>query len=144
MIHFKRTFQARWSDTDFNAHIRSSAYLDIASDVRLMFFNENGFSLNEFNHLKISPVHMKDEIEYFHEIKMLENMEVILKLAGISEKGSRFCLRNYIIREDGKTSAHVTSIGGWLDIKTRRLVSPPQALHDLLANLEKCNDFEIM
>ncbi len=45
---FKRSFIARWSDTDFNGHMRSTAFLDVASDVRLLFFRENGYSLDEF------------------------------------------------------------------------------------------------
>ncbi len=141
-IQFKRSFIARWSDIDFNAHIRSSAYLDIASDVRLMFFNENGFSLKEFKKLNIAPIHLKDEIIYFNEIKMLENIEVILNLSGLSEDGSRFCFKNFIYRKDGKIAAHVISTGAWLNIKTRHIYRPPDSLYNLLDQLEKCDNFK--
>ncbi len=141
-IKFKRSFIARWSDIDFNTHMRSSAYLDIASDVRLMFFKDNGFPLDEFIKLKIAPIHLKDEVNYFHEIQMLENIVVTMNLLGLSKDGSRFKFRNYIIREDGKIAAHVTSTGTFFNIKTRHLTQPPPSLLSLLVQLEKCKDYE--
>ena len=40
---FSRTFHVRWGDMGFNAHVRSTAYLDSDVDVRLMYFAENRF-----------------------------------------------------------------------------------------------------
>ena len=55
---------------DFNAHMRNTAYLDLSADVRMMYFAEHGFSMREFETLKIGPVILKDEIEYFRELKL--------------------------------------------------------------------------
>jgi acyl-CoA thioester hydrolase len=40
MPSFRRPFHARWGDTDFNAHMRKMAYLDMAADVRMMYYEE--------------------------------------------------------------------------------------------------------
>jgi hypothetical protein len=40
---FSRTFHVRWGGMDLNVHLRNTAYLDTAVDVRLMYFAENGF-----------------------------------------------------------------------------------------------------
>jgi hypothetical protein len=41
---------------------------------------------------------MKDEIEYFREVHLLEEFNVDLAIAGLAEDGSRFILRNGFFR----------------------------------------------
>ena len=125
---FEKTFIAGWGDVDPNSHMRNSAYLDKCSDVRVMYFAENGFPAAEFMRLRIGPVIMKDELEYFREIGLLEAMKVTYTQAGLSEDGSRFLVRNEFYKADGKLSARVTSTGGWLDLTTRKLIVPPSAM----------------
>jgi acyl-CoA thioester hydrolase len=43
-----------------------------------------------------------------------------------------------------KLVARVTSAGGWLDLKTRRLVVPPEALVAALRLLPRTDDFELL
>ena len=144
MEMFVRRLRAGWGDVDFNAHMRNTAYLDKSADVRMMFFSENGFSMAEFVRLRIGPVVMKDEIEYFKEVGLLEEVDVGLALAGLSDDGSRFRLRNEFLRTDGKLCARVTSLGGWLDLVARRLVSPPEKLLAVLKTLPRTEDFEVL
>ena len=40
---FERVFHVRWGDMDFNAHMKNTAYLDMSGDVRMMYFDEQGF-----------------------------------------------------------------------------------------------------
>jgi len=139
---FKKTLFAGWGDMDFNAHMRNTAYLDKSGDVRMFFFAEHGFPGSEFTRLRIGPVVRKDEVEYFREIGLLEPFEVSLALAGQSEDGSRFLLRNEFIKADGRTAARVTSSGGWLDLATRKLAVPPAALLEAMGDLPRTKDFQ--
>ena len=66
------TLMAGWADMDSNAHMRNTAYLDKAVDVRMLFFTKMGFPATEFERLRLGPVVMRDEVEYFLEIRMLE------------------------------------------------------------------------
>ncbi|HEY2291685.1 MAG TPA: thioesterase family protein [Thermoanaerobaculia bacterium] len=141
---FSRTFHVRWGDMDFNAHMRNTAYLDTAVDVRLMYFAENGFPSSEFERLRLGPVVRRDELEYYREFHLLDPVTVTLELAGISPDGSRFRLRNDFFRQDGTLAARLTSTGGWLDLAQRRLVVPPEAITDLLKALPRTADFEEM
>lgn len=81
---FEKRLFAGWGDMDFNSHMRNTAYLDKSGDVRMMFFAEHGFPMSEFMRLRIGPVVMKDEVEYFKEVGLLEEMTVSLALAGLS------------------------------------------------------------
>jgi acyl-CoA thioester hydrolase len=141
---FTRTFHVRWGDMDFNAHMKNTAYLDICGDVRMMFFAENGFSMREFERLRIGPVILRDELDYHRELKLLESVTVDLVLAGLSEDNFRFRIKNHFMREDGKMAARVTSLGGWLSLEDRRLVAPPEALLQALLAMPRSDDFETL
>ena len=91
---FEKKVVAGWGDMDLNAHMRNTAFLDKSADVRMIFFSENGFPMDEFIRRKIGPVIKKDEIEYFKEIRLLEQLRVTLAIAGLAEDGTHFLIRN--------------------------------------------------
>ena len=141
---YTKTLFAGWSDMDFNSHMKNTAYLDKTADVRQMFLIENGFPVEEFLRLRIGPVVMKDEVEYFKEVRLQEEITVTYALAGQALDGSRFLLRHEIFRPDGKLSARVTSAGGWLNLAERKLVVPPPTLLSAMNSLEKTGDFVVL
>ncbi len=141
---YAKMLYAGWADMDFNSHMRNTAYLDKAADVRQMFLIENGFPVEEFLRLRIGPVVMKDEVEYFKEVGLQQQIKVTYALAGHATDGSRFLLRHEIFRPDGKLAARVTSAGGWLDLNGRKLVAPPPALLSAMNSLEKTGDFVVL
>jgi acyl-CoA thioester hydrolase len=141
---YSKTLFAGWADMDFNSHMKNTAFLDKAADVRMMFFSENGFQTGEFSRLRLGPVVMKDEVEYRREVALLQEITVTLAIAGHSEDGSRFVLRNEILRPDGTLCARVTSTAGWLDLTARKLVAPPEALHKAMQSLPRTADFTVI
>jgi acyl-CoA thioester hydrolase len=141
---FEKLLVAGWGDMDFNSHMRNTAFLDKSADVRMMFFSENGFPMEEFLRRKMGPVVSKDVIEYFKEVRLLEEFRVTLTIAGLAEDGSRFLMRNAFWRADRTLIAKVTSAGGWLDLSNRKLVVPPDALLAALRSLAPTEDFQIL
>ncbi len=141
---YSKTLFAGWADMDFNAHMKNTAFLDKSADLRMMFFADNGFPAAEFSRLKLGPVVMKDEVEYRKEISLLQEITVTLAIAGHSGDGSRFALRNEILRPDGTLCAKVTSTGGWLDLTARKLIAPPEALHNAMKSLPRTSDFMVL
>lgn len=141
---YEKELMAGWGDMDFNAHMRNTAYLDKSADVRMLFFAEHGFPMGEFARLRLGPVIMKDEIEYFREANLLERLTVSLAIVALSEDGSRFRMRNEFRRADGKPVAQVTSTGGWLNLAERRLSAPPPALLAALHRLAEGVDCEVL
>lgn len=141
---YTKTLYAGWGDMDFNAHMGNTAYLNKAADVRQMYLNENGFPVEEFQRLRIGPVLMRDEVEYFREVGLQQRITVTFALAGHSPDGSRFLMRHEIFRPDGKLSARVTSSGGWMDLNERKLIAPPPALLSAMNSLERTSDFAVL
>ena len=140
---FERTLFAGWGDMDFNSHMRNTAYLDKSADLRMMFFADHGFPMSEFMRLKIGPVVMKDEVEYFREFHLLDEIRVSMMLSGLSEDGSRMKLRNDFYRKD-VLAARVTSTAGWLDLAQRKLVCPPEGLLHALREADRSDDFQVL
>jgi acyl-CoA thioester hydrolase len=124
--------------------MRNTAFLDKSADVRMMFFSENGFPMGEFVRAGLGPVIMKDEVEYHREVGLLQELAVTLAMAGISDDGSRWLMRNDFLRPDGKLAARVTSGGGWLDLRARKLAVPPPALLQALRSLPRTDDFQTL
>ena len=138
---FERKLYAGWGDMDFNSHMRNTAFLDKAADVRMMYFAAHGFPIEEFHRLRFGPVIRRDELEYFREIRLMEEIRVTFQSAGLSEDGSRFIVRNEFWRSDGELAATVTSHGGWLDQRNRRLVPPPDGLRAAMLALARADGF---
>jgi acyl-CoA thioester hydrolase len=141
---YTRRLYAGWADMDFNSHMRNTAYLDKTADVRQMFLIEHGFPMEEFLRLRIGPVVMKDEVEYFREVGLQQEITVTYVLAGHAPDGSRFLLRHEILRSDGKLAARVTSAGGWLSLDERKLIAPPPALLAAMNKLDRTSDFVVL
>ena len=139
---YEKKLLAGWGDMDFNAHMRNTAYLDKSGDVRMMFFSEHGFPMGEFARLRLGPVTQKDEIEYFREVNLLDELKITLSIAGLAEDGSRWIIRNEFFRPDGKLAARVTSTGGWLDLSARKLVAAPAGLLEAQKELPRTSDFQ--
>jgi acyl-CoA thioester hydrolase len=141
MERFEKTLTAGWRDMDYNSHMANTSYLDRAADVRMMYFSESGFTADDMLRMRIGPVVMKDEIEYFREVRLLQEVRVGLALAGLAPDGSRFILRNEFAHLDGQRCALVMSTGGWLDLNTRKLTAPPAPLRKALEDLPKVEGF---
>jgi acyl-CoA thioester hydrolase len=141
---FEKQLFAGWGDMDFNSHMRNTAFLDKSADVRMMFFAENGFPTSEFMRRSLGPVILRDELEYFKEVRLLEPLRVTLAIAGLSADGSRFSMRNEFWRPEGKLAARVNSFAGWLDLSARRLVLPPETLLVALRSLPETDDFQVL
>lgn len=141
---FRRRLWARWGDMDFNGHMRNTAYLDASGDVRMMYFAAHGFPMRELEARRLGPVILRDELEYYRELRLLEPVDVTLAVGGGSEDASHFRLVNEFFRGDGARVARVVSTGGWLDLRARRLVAPPPELAALLRTLPRTTDFAVL
>ena len=132
----------RWSDIDSLSHMKNTAYLDAAVDVRFLYFESRGFGSRDLTALGIGPVVRRDEIEFYRELRFLDAYTVTHQLAGASDDVSRFRLRNEFYRSDGNLAARLTSTGGWLNLRERKLVAPPSAVAEALRALSRTADFD--
>lgn len=139
---FVRHFRVGWRDIDPNGHVANMVYLEYAVETRIAFFDAFGFPPHEFLRRGFGPVIKSDSLEYLRELKMLEKFAVSIENGGFAADGSRFRVRNTISKDDGTIAAVVTSVGGWLDLRGRRLIEPPKIIIDAWNTLPRTGDFE--
>jgi len=143
VMSFETTFIADWGDMDLNAHMRNTAYLDKSADLRLIFFTSCGFPIQEFMRRRIGPLSMKDELEYRREFQLHDEVRATMLLSGLADDGSRVLWRNEFYRGE-QLAANVTTLSGWLDLETRKLVPPPPELLAALRDLPRSDDFVVL
>lgn len=142
MDPFKVTFLTRWADFDANKHMRHSAYNDYGAECRVRFFKQNSFGFKRFEIGNFCPILFKEEVIFFREIKLSEDISVDLRLAGVSAKAERFKMQHRIYREDGILAAEVNIFAAWLNLETRKLMTPPEEAIQAFNTLERTEHFE--
>ena len=73
---------------------------------------------------------------------MLDELTVTNENGGHSTDFSRFRVINNIYKAGGELAARVTSIGGYLGLKERKLIEPPAAIQNAWLALSRTEDFE--
>ena len=141
---FEKQFTVSWADVDANSHMRNTSYLERVSDIRLMYFAANGFSLDSFRKLHFGPVVRRDEVEYFKELHLLDHFVVNFEIAGLSDDASRMCLSHSFKNESGEVLAKIVTLAGWLDLEKRKLIPPPDNLAEALRKLPRTNEFVVL
>jgi acyl-CoA thioester hydrolase len=134
---------SRWSDMDFNQHMRNAAYLGASEDCRMRFLADRGFPAGELQRRRIGPVVVEDRLAYRKELALLESFRVELVMAALTPDARRMKLRNRFHRDrDQALVAVVESVVLWLDLDARRPVAPPEELAAIWVGLSRAADFE--
>jgi acyl-CoA thioester hydrolase len=134
---------SRWSDMDFNQHMRNAAYLGASEDCRMRFLADRGFAATDLARRRIGPVVLEDRLVYKKELALLEGFRVELVMAALTKDARRMKVRNTFHRDrDGALAAIVESVVLWLDLEARRPVAPPEELAAVWLGLARAPDFE--
>ena len=119
----------------------NSSYLDHASNTRMHFFGQNGFTVSRFASERFGPVVVRDELIYRKELRLMDEFRVDFEVAGLSQDSVRFRVRNTFRNSADEVSATVTSDGVWLDLQSRKTRPPPKELDHLMRALQQTHDF---
>ena len=141
-MEYKIKFATKWSDFDPNRHMRHTAYNEYAAEVRIRYFSEQKFSIEEFTKHNIGPILFTEETSFRKEIHLGENISVNLKLSALSRNNERWKIVHEVFNEAGKLSAVIKVYGAWIDLTKRKLTAPPKEAENLFLNAIKSDDFE--
>jgi acyl-CoA thioester hydrolase len=100
-----------------------------------------GFSVERFLEMRIGFVVMKDEIDYRREVHWMDEITITFQVAGLAADYSRFKVKNEIFRADSELCARVTTIGGFMNLDTRKLVAPPDEVIAAYQLIPKSEDY---
>ena len=139
-----KEFEVRWNDLDANRHLANSAYLNFMSHTRLSYMMENGFGQKKMVEYDLGPVVFYEHIFYFKEVFPGKPINVSLELKGLSEDGMYFSFVHNFFDANGRNLARCEMIGGWIDLKERKLRGLPDELLASLERLDKTDDFRVL
>jgi acyl-CoA thioester hydrolase len=137
MDRYAKSFTVRWADCDVNGHMRNTAYSEYAIDVRIGYLTEHGFGFDRMTEMGFGPVILREETDFLREVRLGEIVEVDVTILGLSPECGRFRFAHDFTKASGKPSARIVLAGGWLDLRARKLVAPPDPLAVLLRNMPK-------
>jgi acyl-CoA thioester hydrolase len=140
-MSYSKTFQVIWANLDPNMHLRHTAYNDYAAQVRLSYFLDKGFSVHELAKLQIGPILFREDTHFLKEVGMNETITIDCLLTGLRKDGSRWNIIHTIYKSDGVKSAVIAVEGAWLDLKVRKLTSPPEVLRDAIETMPRAENF---
>jgi len=141
---FTKEFEIRWSDVDANRHLANSAYINFMSHTRMSYLIEIGFGQEEMAKNNLGPVVFYEHIYYFKEVFPGKPVRVSLELKGLSEDGMYFEFTHNFYDTKGRNVAHCEMLGGWIDLKTRKLSQLPPALYQKFNSITKTDDFRVL
>ncbi len=132
----------RWSDIDSNVHLRNSAYVDYMSHTRMSYISETGFDQKKLSEMNLGPVALYEHMYYFREVLPGSYVTVTLELQGVSKDGVFFSLLHNFYDDKGKNVARCEMLGAWIDLRSRKLTTPPIEFWDFRYGIEKTADFK--
>jgi acyl-CoA thioester hydrolase len=139
---YSKTYTVRWADCDANGHMRNTGYIDLGIEVRMAFLDEHGVGLAEMKRHGFGPVVLREEIDYRRECHMGDQITIDFTALGLTKDGTRFKVAHQVLRGDGKVAANLVVLGGWMDLKARKLAPPPDAIKAALEHVPRADGFE--
>ena len=140
---FSQTIGLRWADLDPNGHVRHSVYYDWGAMVRIAYLEQKGVGLQWMTTNMIGPVLFREEAKFLRELRFGDSLTIDFALAGASPDGRKWRMRHRIARGT-ELAATIEVDGAWLDLRARKVVTPPEDLVRAFANVTRTDDFAEM
>lgn len=143
-MSFQVAFNTKWSDFDPNRHMRHTAYNDYAAEARIRYFAFAGHPVDDLAKDGIGPILFEEFTSFRKEIHFGESVRVNCKLLGLSAGNRKWKIRHEVFNTAGELSAVIEVFGAWIDLHKRKLLTLPPKYQDLMQQLEKTEDFQIL
>ena len=144
MQAYSMTYEVRWADIDANRHVRYSAYIDAAAELRYRFFSQHGLPPEAFDKLGVSPVYTSLTANFFREVRLGETLTITYLLTGLSEQGLRWKVRHDFLKANGKKAVTLLLEGTILDLTTRTPTLPTPEIMAVFQLVPRSPDFEVL
>jgi acyl-CoA thioester hydrolase len=140
---YLKEFEIRWNDLDANRHLANSSYVSYMSHTRMGALEDHGIDHKTLVEYNIGPVVFHEHIYYFKE-SYQGKIKVSFELGGVSEDGMFFRFLHNFYNYAGENLAACDIQGGWIDLKTRKLIVLPEELRSKMHLMPKSSDFKVL
>ncbi|MGE0434505.1 MAG: acyl-CoA thioesterase [Planctomycetota bacterium] len=141
---FTARCEVRWSDLDPNGHARHTAFMDWATHCRVAAFAAQGLTAEVFVRIGVGPVLFREETDYLREVNGGDTITVSLEVIGMSDDYRHFRIRHVLRRSDGVHCGTVVVRGAWFDLRTRKVVAPPDEIRRVADSMPRADDYAVI
>lgn len=124
--------------------MRHSAYLDYGAQVRIAYFSEKGYTLDRMSEESLGPLLFTENVSYLREIRPNEIITVDMALTGLSENRKHWGIRHQIFKSSGELACNIECCGAWLDLRERKVIVMPDALHQVMHDMPHSDDYAVI
>lgn len=142
MDFYSKNIEIRWSDLDPLQHVRHSAYYDWGAYIRMHILRELGLTPELFAQYSIGPIIFREECLFQREVRFQDSITIEVALQKARPDFSRWTMYHRIIKNKEIQSAVITVDGAWLDMKTRKLTTPPSPYFEGMKDFPLTEDFK--
>jgi acyl-CoA thioester hydrolase len=128
---FSVQVSVRAYEIDSNGHVNGVVYLQYAEHARWELLRAAGVDQGKLGTLGVGPAFLETVIRYRNELYYGDTVDVSCEIAWGA--GKTFRVPQELRRTDGTLVAEVDSVGGLIDLRTRRLVAQPQERYRAIA-----------
>jgi acyl-CoA thioester hydrolase len=130
---FSVQVSVRAYEIDGNGHVNGVVYLQYAEHSRWEFLRAAGVEAAALTELGVGPVFLETVIRYHNELYYGDTVDVSCAMTwGV---GKTFKVPQELRRPDGALVAEITSVGGLIDLQTRRLLPQPADRYRAIATV---------
>jgi acyl-CoA thioester hydrolase len=142
MTEFSRDIQIRWSDLDPNFHLRHSVYYDWGAFCRVEFLNAYGLTADVMTQLQFGPILFREECVFRREIRSGDAVKINLQVTRSRKDFSRWSIQHQVIKNGDILCAVLSVDGAWMNVAQRKLMSPPEKVLEVFAQMPRAENFE--
>jgi acyl-CoA thioester hydrolase len=144
MEAYSMTYEVRWTDIDANRHVRYSAYIDAAAELRYRFFTQRNLPPEAFDKLGVGPVYTSLTANFFREVRLGETLTITYLLTGLSPQGIRWKVQHDFLKANGKKAVAVSLEGTILNLTTRQPAVPTPEIMEVFQQVPRSPNFEVL
>jgi acyl-CoA thioester hydrolase len=133
----------RWADLDVNGHVRHSVYYDFGAQARIVALEAVGLGLRWMAANQIGPVLFREQASFRREVRMGDELTIDTQLAGLSADSRKWRIAHHIRRGE-ELCASLDLDGAWMDLKARRIITPPEELRTAFQQLPRSETFTVL
>lgn len=135
-------FNVIWANLDPNNHMRHTAYNDYAAQVRVRMFDEFGFPLHKIMKMGYGPLLFQENTTFIKEVRMNETITVDCAAFALRTDKKIWKFRHQVFNSEDELACKIEVTGAFLDLKARKIVTPPEEISNMLDQIPTTDDFE--
>lgn len=112
------------ADLDFMGHVNNARYMSLLEEARWELAIQNGFGLEDIKTHGIGFVVLRADLQFKKELKNRENIQIETSFS--PQPAKVMTMQQIIRKEDGSVACVGDITYGVMDIRTRKLVPPPE------------------